>query len=270
MARYRGKSQFLNIGVFICLEVVSLCLLASDSAARQMWLGRWFTSTQAFIWGKLDDVRSYTRLKEENARLSQENAKLLADALGRNVPSGGSESLWRNIRGQYSILPARIVNITFKSQHNYLIVDRGSEDGVRQNDGIITTNGVAGVVTGVSRRFCYGISYANKDMTLSVRHGKSGLVGSMNWDGIHSNVSILSGIPIHIEANPGDTVYTSGYSSIFPPDIPIGTIGEKYGSNGSTSDYSVVLSEDFRKVSYVMIVRNLDRDEINGLKDDQN
>lgn len=265
MAERSGRTRFFNVAVFIGLEVASLCLLASGSAVRQLWLGRGFTTLQAHLWENADKLRLYTSLREENTRLLEENAHLLYKALNKNTSYNGLDSLWQKTRSHFCVLPTNIITMTFTSQHNYLILDRGSEDGVHTDDGVITSRGVIGIVAGVSRHFCYAVSYLNTDMTLSVRHGKSGVAGSMTWDGMHSNLSVLGGIPLHIAVSPGDTIFTSGFSSIFPPDIPIGLSGSVRGNNGSTSEYSVSLLEDFRKISHVMIVRNLDREEIKGL-----
>jgi rod shape-determining protein MreC len=64
----------------------------------------------------------------------------------------------------------------------------------------------------------------------------------------------------------GDTVYTSGFSSIFPPDIPLGVTGESRIVNGATSEIKVRLFEDFSALRHVTIVENLGREEIKELE----
>ena len=65
---------------------------------------------------------------------------------------------------------------------------------------------------------------------------------------------------------PGDTVFTSGYSSIFPPDIPLGTIGKSKIVNGATYEIDVELFEDFGALRYVVVVENLGKDEMKELE----
>ena len=60
----------------------------------------------------------------------------------------------------------------------------------------------------------------------------------------------------------GDTVYTSGFSTIFPPDIPIGRITGSRIVNGATFEIKVSLFQDFSSVRHVCLVRNRDLDEI--------
>ena len=104
-------------------------------------------------------------------------------------------------------------------------------------------------------------------MSISARIGKTGISGPMVWDGIHSNGALLKEIPLHFEIAAGDTVYTSGFSSIFPPDIPLGVAGESRIVNGATSEIKIRLFEDFSALRYVTIVENLGRNEMKTLED---
>ena len=269
MAQKTGSSTFTNVAVFIILEVASLCMLGSGSAVRQMWLGRGFTNAKAVVWSRVDRMRSYFRLDVENDRLAAENTRLLSRMISDGTLKASMTGGWITSRTHFKTMPANIVTMTTGSQHNYLIIDRGEADGVETDDGIITSEGVVGIVSGVTRHFCYAISYANKGMTLSVRAGMDGTVGSLNWSGIRSDESLLSDIPIHTTIESGDTIRTSGFSSIFPPDIPIGTVIGKKGDNGSTADFYVRLFNDFKKITHVIIVKNTDRAEITELTDVQ-
>ena len=69
-----------------------------------------------------------------------------------------------------------------------------------------------------------------------------------------------------MEFQQGDTVYTSGYSSIFPPDIPLGTTGDARIVNGATYDINIDLLEDFGALRYVTIVENIGKSEIEKLE----
>jgi rod shape-determining protein MreC len=106
-------------------------------------------------------------------------------------------------------------------------------------------------------------------MSISARIGKSGSVGPMEWDGRSRNGATLKEIPHHVEFHEGDTVYTSGYSSIFPPDIPLGIIGEARIVNGATYEIEVSLLEDFGALRYVTIVDNTGKEEMKRLEEEQ-
>lgn len=72
----------------------------------------------------------------------------------------------------------------------------------------------------------------------------------------------MRNLPLHHEINPGDTVWTSGFSSVFPSDIPVGVTGKVRLIDGSTNEVSVRLFQDFSALRYVIITENLDREEI--------
>jgi rod shape-determining protein MreC len=88
----------------------------------------------------------------------------------------------------------------------------------------------------------------------------------MIWDGTSKNKALLKEIPHHIDLAAGDTVYTSGYSSIFPAEIPLGTTGDARIVNGATYEIKITLLEDLESLRYAIIVGNLGSDEITSLE----
>ena len=106
----------------------------------------------------------------------------------------------------------------------------------------------------------------NPEMSIGARLGRSELVAPLSWDGRHSGRAILRNLPPHFNVEPGDTVRTSGFSSIFPPDIPIGVTGESRLVDGSTRQVDVELFQDFSKLRYVTVVENRDRAAIMALE----
>ena len=110
---------------------------------------------------------------------------------------------------------------------------------------------------------------SNSSTVVSARVGRNGAVGQMRWDGISSTGAVLSEIPPYEGMMPGDTVFTSGFSSIFPADIPLGLTGESKLVNGATLVIKVRLFEDIRRLRYVTIVSNNDRAEIENLLNEE-
>ncbi len=166
----------------------------------------------------------------------------------------------------FNYIPATIIKSSTNSQHNYLIIDKGSDDGVIRNSGIITSQGVIGIIDAVSAHYSYAISFLNTELFISARLGNSGAVGPLAWDGISSDGAILKEIPLQFRFAPGDTVYTSGYSTIFPPDIPIGVAGESKIINGATNEIRVKLFQDHKALKYVTIVSNTRSEEIEAIE----
>jgi rod shape-determining protein MreC len=246
-------------------------MLRNNSAVQDVWFSKGMQAVSSTVWGFFQNTKQYFSLKKSNDALAQENYELrlrLAEIEARaGLENSAFELPADNVAGNFRYIPANIVKISNNTHHNYLIIGKGSEDGVSEGAGVITGKGAIGVIDAVSRNHSYARSFKNHEMNISARLGKEGAVGPMAWDGFSSSRAILSEIPHHVEFEKGDTVYTSGYSSIFPPDIPLGTAGEAKIVNGATYDIEVTLFEDFGALRYVTIVENIGKEEIEKLED---
>ena len=268
------KSNFIhhliNAVIFVILEMAALNMLRSNGELQGTWMSRGAQNVMDFLWGSSQNISDYFSLKDQNDALAQENFELRMriEQMEALLPEESlGEDLAENISDNYRYIPAKIAKISNNSQHNYMIISKGYEDGVTEGSGVITSEGAVGIVDAVSRRHAYARSFKNHEMNISARLGKEGAVGPLAWDGMTSDGAILKEIPHHVEFEKGDTVYTSGYSSIFPPDIPLGEVGEAKVVNGATYEIKVRLFEDFGALRYVTIVENLGKEEMKELED---
>jgi rod shape-determining protein MreC len=259
-----------NAAIFILLEIAALNMLRHNSELQNLWLSRLSHTVMAKVWGGSDNLRHYFSLNKENERLAQENAILnqqLKEYRDREDQSY-SDSLTAELKayGDYVYAPATIVKISRNKQHNYFIINKGSEDGVRPQSGIITNRGVVGIIDAVDKHYSYGLSFMNSDISVSSRIGKEGAVGPLSWDGKSVDKALLKEIPLQFKYAPGDTVWTSGYSAIFPPDIPLGIAGGAKIVNGATNNIDVTLFQDFTALRYVTVVHNTALKEMEALE----
>ena len=79
---------------------------------------------------------------------------------------------------------------------------------------------------------------------------------------MRSNGAILQEVPLQYKYEVGDTVYTSGHSLVFPPDIPLGLAGDAKVINGATNEIRVDLFQDFTAIRYVTVVHNTAFEEV--------
>lgn len=263
--------HLINAAIFIALEIAALSMLRNNAPLQNTWIAKGGQAVMGGLWGMSQDVGDYFSLRQANDSLALENFRLRLRVA--QIEKFVSDTLRRSdipaTTLGYKYIPATISKISNNTQHNYIIIDKGSDDGVLQGDGVITGKGAVGVIDAVSRNFSYARSFKNHGMSISARVGKTGISGPLVWDGVSSNGALLKEIPLHMEIAVGDTIYTSGFSSIFPPDIPLGTTGESRIVNGSTSEIKVSLFEDFSALRYVTVVENLGRKEIKELEDRQ-
>lgn len=272
MPKERSIVQRIFIAVvFILLEVAALLMLSHNNQLQRLWIARISHGFMARTWGTTQAISDYFSLKGQNDRLALENDSLQRIVRSYELATKEADPASRPVMmdNGFNYIPATIIKSSSNTQHNYLIIDKGSEDGVVRNSGIITSNGVIGIVDAVSPHYSYAISFLNTELFISARLGESGAIGPLAWDGTSSDGAILKEIPLQFKFEPGDTVYTSGYSSIFPPDIPIGVAGESKIINGATNEIKVRLFQNHKALKYVTVVGNTRAEEIEAIENQE-
>lgn len=260
----------LTAAIFIGMEVAAITLLYHNGEVQNYLISKSLQAFHAKVWGAGESIRYYFSLKGVNDELARENF-ILSQKLAA-YGEEGRDALQDSLAGTFSqvggfrYMGASIVKISRNKQHNYIILDKGAADGVQPHSGIISSRGVIGIVDAVSNRYSYAISFMNTEFSVSSRLGREGAVGPLVWDGKGSSGAVLRQIPLQYKFEKGDTVYTSGFSSIFPPDIPIGTVEDSRIENGATYEIKVRLLQDFSSIRYVTLVANSGREEIEELE----
>ena len=269
MARSRSVgARILCAAVFILLETAAIVMLNHNNSMQRLWTMRLSHGFMAKTWGFTQKVRGYFSLAGQNEELALENHRLREMIREYEDAAKATDISLQSVTRDdgFVYTPAQIIKSGTNSQHNYLILDKGSEDGIVQNSGIISSKGVIGIVDAVSRHYSYAISFLNTEVNISSRLGGTGAVGPLAWDGKNTDGAILKEIPLQYRYSPGDTVYTSGYSVIFPPDITLGTAGDASIINGATNEITVNLFQDYTALKFVTIVRNTRAAEIEALE----
>ena len=194
---------------------------------------------------------------EENQRLR----KMLFNAQDDSVASLDSTL------AVYQVLNAKLIKNSFTSPRNYVTIDKGEKDGVHQDMGVITTDGILGIVENVSTNFATVQSVLNTKSNINAKIKGTEYFGSLIWDAKNYRVVQLIDIPRLVPVVVGDTIVTGGMSSIFPENVPIGTI-KKYDLNASQSFYNidVELFSDMANIKNVYLIENKDREEIEELE----
>ena len=265
--------KLINAAIFILLEIAALNMLSHNSVLQQTWFASGSQAFMGAIWGSTQSIKDYFSLRKENDALAMENFELrrkLAwfEKMEEEAVQDSIAARFDTI-GHFRFTPATIAKISNNTQHNYILIDKGAKDSIKVGCGVITGNGAIGVIDAVSENHSYARSFQNFGMSISSRIGRLGSVGPLEWDGRSKNMATLKEIPHHVEFHEGDTVYTSGYSSIFPANIPIGIIGKAKIVNGATYEISVKLIEDFGALRYVTIVENTAQQEMEILEEEQ-
>jgi rod shape-determining protein MreC len=256
--------------LFIVLEVIAFIFVFTRNNFQRATFMNSSNHISGNIYTRYNAVVSYFRLSSVNRELADENARLRQ--LVFNYPEDSirqdSTFLLQSLtENSFSFIPARVINNSVHRQHNYLTLNRGSADGVRPDMGVATTDGVVGVVFNVSNSFSTVISLLNLRWNVSAKLKRNDYFGSLSWDGKDYKYALLNEIPFHVEIEKGDTIVTSGFSSIFPEGLMLGIV-ESFSNEGGDNFYyiRVRLSVDFKSLSFVEVIDNKQRIELEALE----
>lgn len=207
---------------------------------------------------KINDVKDYLWLRENNALLAAENAKLKAydSTLFFNLSTKKSSIVDTTYAIQYQYIEAKVVNNATHNRNNFITLNKGIANGIEPDMGVISAGGAVGVVKDVSQHYSTVQSLLHSKTRASVKL-KSGFYGPLTWDGSHPQRATLSEIPANVKVNVGDTVVTTAFSTIFPEGVMVGKVlSVTPGSGGDFLKITVALSTNFTNLSYVYVVTN--------------
>jgi rod shape-determining protein MreC len=258
------------IFLFIALEIFSFVLIFNYNNYQKVQFLNTSNQVTSSVYATFSRITNYFRLTTVNEQLAIENAGL-KNELSKyrqyfdNIDTTtGYKGLDPSI---YKFIPARVINNSVNKQYNYFTLNKGRRQGVAPDQGIISENGVVGIINSVSDSYSTGISLLNKRLKISAKLKKNNYFGSISWEGPSYRYIQMNEIPPHVELLYGDTIVTSGSSAYFPEGIMIGTI-ESYEIKGGDSFYTirVKLAVDFQSITFVDIIENFDKTEIKMLE----
>ena len=252
--------------LFVLLEVVSVVFIINYNSFQRAGFLNSSNAVSASIYSSYSGIVQYFRLAKVNTDLTAENAELRnrIDHLETSVLD--STLFYHEEDSSFTYIPARVISNSVNKQQNYITLNKGRKHGVKPDQGIISSLGVIGIITNVSESYSMGLSVLNPRWSISAKLKKSGYYGSLVWNGKDYKRAELNEIPFHVNLQEGDTIVTSGYSSVFPEGIMIGTIDELARPEGENYyQIRVLLAPDFKSVTHVEIIGNIKIDELRTL-----
>ena len=248
--------------LFILLEVICFVLLFRFNNYQQ---SVFFTSANV-VAGKVYEVSggisSYFHLKSVNEDLLDRNMALEQQItnLENRLKDYRIDSITMNSiryleQADYKIFKAHVIRNSLNQADNYITLDKGSSAGISPEMGVIDGNGVVGIVYKTSPSYSLVISVLNSKSSISCKIIGSEYFGYLKWEYGDSRYAYLKDLPRHAEFNLGDTVVTSGYSTVFPAGVMVGTVDDMSDSNDGLSYLlKIKLATDFGKLGNVRVI----------------
>lgn len=161
---------------------------------------------------------------------------------------------------------ARVIQNSINKSNNFITINRGSSQGVEPRMGVVSDNGIIGVVRDVSKNFSTVMSILHRQSQISCKIKHSAFFGNLKWLGLDPDIVFLEDIPKHAAIAVGDTIQTSGYSRHFPMGLDIGKIKDISLSQGSNSfTIEVDLFNDMSNLEVVYILEDRQASELDSL-----
>lgn len=256
------KNQFTFL--FFLLEIVGFALLATNNNYQRSKLHSTTVAISGTVYDMQDSYLKYIGLLDENSKLQEENAQLREDLFWKDLSMSPASAT--PLSKNYEIIPARAINSTYSEGNNFMIIDKGSLDGIKTEMGVIGPQGVVGVITHVSGNFSAIMPVIHSQSQVSCRLKQSDYFGICRWDGLDDRFIDLEDIPNQVAVEKGDTVITRGSNGIFPNGIIVGFAenSEKDESSGFQR-IRVRLATNFRNVNSVYAIGNQRKSELDSL-----
>lgn len=255
-------ARFKHWFVFVLLEILSFVLLFKYNNYQG---SVWFSSANdvaGWVFEMKSDVGAFFSLTKINKELTQRNlylehqvsqlqARVYDKTVGKDFIHKGQLAMLEGFR----LIPAKVVDNSVNKPQNFVTIDKGAADGIRQDMGVACGNGVVGIVYLVSKHYSVVIPVLNTESNISCAIDGTGYFGYLHWKGGPSDIAYLDDVPRHAHFRLHGKIVTSGYSSVFPPGVMVGEILHVFNSDdGLSYRLMIKLSTDFGNLRDVCVI----------------
>lgn len=246
--------------LFLVLELVGFWFLTMNNPYHESTLA----TKSVAVSGKAAEInyayQKYIGLGAVNNALVSENTALKALQIEADNPPKPNNN-------RFVLNSARVIQSTYKRGNNYLLIDKGSADGVKQQQGVLGPDGVVGFVYKVSKHYSAIMPIIHSQTLLSCKLSTTGHFGILKWDGKDERYAILEDIPNHVPISPDDKVLTRGASGALAADLLVGTpISSTRNESSGFQSIVVELASDFQRIEYVYLIENVVKADLDSLK----
>jgi rod shape-determining protein MreC len=262
---------FYNNGSFITfvgLQLLCMYLIINNNSPQN----KIFVETMSVQTGSVNDViteiNSYLDFEEQNQVLQREIARLKGllpeSQYSTKISIDSIDD--RDYQQRYTFLAANIVNHSPYRPNNTCVIDRGIQLGVKQGQGVLDNQGLIGIIDIPTERHARVISILHQSTRISAGLN-NGHYGTLRWDGQDPRRMTVTDIPDYAKVAIGDTLYTTGYSNIFPTRQVIGTVENTEIQPGTGNQHlGILLANEPLNSANAYVVQDLFKEELETLK----
>ena len=272
-----------DVVVYIVLLIFSLALVFNSSYFHKSKIILFSNSIANYSTENFNYLNEYFELKKINSNLLEENLILKNQLEKVNKPTS-LDSL-TNINFSYK--NAKVISNNLSSFKNRLVINKGIKDGLKNEMGVINSDGIIGIINSTSKNYSSIMSILNIEIKINAKIKKTSHFGTLEWDGLSTKYLKLNDIPETANIKIGDSIVTGGMSLIFPEGIKIGVISKissnenqvtsfsiksgnndvfEYESRENYLNIKVKLNTDMSNLNNVYIIESLNKEEFQKVK----
>jgi rod shape-determining protein MreC len=226
-----------------------------------------FISTQTWLASRYLAIRDFMTAPRDVARLTQLNAQMEAEV--SRLQSQIIELQQQNselqvlsalldfarTHSENEYITAAVIGRDISPFLHYVIINRGSDDGLRRGMPVVSSQGLVGRVAAVTADGARVQLITDPDTAINVRIQPSGAEGLLQGS-ITGDISVAA-IPQDASIQTGDLILTSGLGGNFPPDMLIGQIsGVRQRPVELFQTATVEPVVDFSQLEIVLVIVN--------------
>ena len=187
----------------------------------------WLSSRYQAIRDLLTSPRDVAQLTQRNAELEAEVSRLEAQIIELQQQTAELEVLsalldFARTHPANEYVSAAVIGRDPSPFLHYVIINRGSDDGIRRGMPVVSAQGLVGRITAVTAGAARAQLISDPGTAINVRLKPSG--GEALLAGSITGELSLEAIPQAAVVKAGDLVLTSGLGGNYPPDIVIGQV----------------------------------------------
>ncbi len=243
--------------LFLCI-FISFVLIFNNNNKNVQSLRTSTLDTFSFLYQPFNWLDNQLFLNKKLEVLSEENLKLNLENQILSSNKIENERL-RNLlkfrdRNEFDFIGADILSKGMNSNMASVLLNRGLNDGVKNNNPVLSSRGVAGKIILVADNYSEVQLVSDIDFRLSVKIMPSETEGIMRW--IANDTCEIVEVQTTSDVQIGDIVLTSNLSIYFPPNLPVGEVISFYKrSNSSNKIVRMRLFSDLSTLNQLFILR---------------
>ncbi|SNR47899.1 rod shape-determining protein MreC [Lutibacter agarilyticus] len=263
--------KFRYFLLFLVLEILAFYFTIQHHSYHKSKFVNSANAVTGGFYKKTTALSDYFYLSTENKILIEENARLRNLLAKKDIEYNSTTFLVNDsskFTSRYEYTSAKIIKNDYTQRNNFLTLNKGENQGLLADMGVINGKGIIGVINSTSNNFATVLSILNKSSKINVSLKNSNHFGTLIWNGVDYNIVQVTDIPRQAQLKVGDTIITGGKSIIFPEGILVGSIKDFIFENNQYQQINVQLFNDMSAIGYVEVIKNLEKEE--QLKLEQN